>query len=128
MTAETQSTSKKINTPCPHCGREEHQEFEALGTWYDPCPAGDCPSNNPNKDKMGYCPRCGENDWEVENTDIEAWSDDTPFPTISITFKCGECNHTIEVSYDREDNLHQHSNREARDWSYDPDPDGMLDL
>ena len=27
-----------INTPCPHCGREEN------GKWYVPCPSDDCPS------------------------------------------------------------------------------------
>jgi hypothetical protein len=121
----TETKSKKIDTPCPHCGREEHQEFEPLGTWYKPCPADDCPSNNR---QMGKCPRCGGVDLEVEGTDIEAWTDDTPFPTISVRFQCQGCDHVIEVSYDREDGLHQHNNREARSWSYDPDPDGMLDL
>jgi hypothetical protein len=85
------------------------------------------PATTPNKDKMGYCPRCGGNSWEVENSDVEAWSDDTPFPTITVRFECRDCDHVIEVSYDRMDNLHNHSNKEYMDWGYDPDPDGMLD-
>lgn len=32
--------AKRINTPCPHCGREED------GRWFAPCPSDDCPSND----------------------------------------------------------------------------------
>jgi hypothetical protein len=120
--------SKRINNPCPHCGRAEvGSDGDAKNSWYDPCPADDCPSNNPNKDKMGYCPKCGEREWSVAETDIEAWSDDTPFPTISVQFECDNCSHQIEVSYDREYELHTKSNRERIDWSYDPDINGGLD-
>jgi hypothetical protein len=35
----------KIDTPCPHCGREEHSDVEPLGYWWSPCPSDDCPSH-----------------------------------------------------------------------------------
>ena len=119
---------KKINTPCPHCGREEYRDFEPLGYWYSPCPADDCPSNSPNKDKMGYCPKCASEALSFDSCDAEAWSDDTPFPTITARFVCEDCGHAIEVSYDRQDEMHKWNNKVPVDWSYDPDPDGELDL
>jgi len=77
---------KKIDTPCPDCGREECVG-EAKGTWYSPCPADDCPSNS----GMGCCPKCGSKElrWHIVNAD--AWIDDIPFPPISIEFRCENC-------------------------------------
>lgn len=36
---------KRIETPCPSCGREERGDGEASGHWYSPCPSDDCPSH-----------------------------------------------------------------------------------
>lgn len=38
--AEPESLAMKIETPCPHCGREED------GQWVTPCPSDDCPSDD----------------------------------------------------------------------------------
>lgn len=35
-----QRMEKKINTPCPSCGRNEE------GKWFAPCPSDDCPSHD----------------------------------------------------------------------------------
>lgn len=37
---------RRINTPCPDCGREDS---ERPGTWWTPCPSDDCPSHGRNR-------------------------------------------------------------------------------
>lgn len=122
---EKSKMAEVIKGSCPHCNRVV--EGDEGQQWYRPCPDPDCFSNNKNRRKMGYCPNCGGNDLEMDDTDIEAWSDDTPFPTISVRFKCNDCDHVVEVSYDRDDKLHEQPNTLQQYGVYDGDPDGNLD-
>jgi len=40
---------RRINMPCPDCGREDSQR---PGTWWTPCPSNDCPSH----EKIAFFP------------------------------------------------------------------------
>jgi hypothetical protein len=113
-----------ITGACRSCGKIDQD-----GMWYKPCPNPECLSNNPKRREMGYCPKCASMNLEFDAgaSDIEAWSDDTPFPTITIRFVCAECDHAVEVAYDRDPKLHQQSNRLSEWGNYDGDPDSLLD-
>lgn len=108
---------------CRVCGR-----VDADGMWYRPCPHPDCPSGKPKQREMGYCPKCGESEFEFDEngSDIKSYIDGTPFPTVTLRFVCGNCSHAIEVEYDRDDDLHRQPNNMSGN-GYDHDPDGNLD-
>jgi len=80
------------------------------------------------KTRWGFALAVGGQELEEDETEIDAWCDDTVFPTICVTFQCQLCNHRIQVSYNRRDGLEDQSNKETINWSYDPDPDGVCDF
>jgi hypothetical protein len=78
--------------------------------------------------KMGHCPKCGSMELQFEEfgSDIDAWADDTPFPTVTLRFGCEDCGHRIEVSYDRDKDLYNKNSRYSNWGEYNCDPDGNL--